>query len=116
MLKGVTVDVLPIDSEGNLPEGGWHLLAKADGIIFGSPTYMGGPSWQFKKFADASSKPWFSQEWKDKVFAGFTNSASMNGDKLGTLDYMFHLSSSMVCVGGDGYACLPIPKPLTATM
>ncbi|WP_423731394.1 flavodoxin family protein [Hafnia paralvei] len=91
-VEGVTVDVLPIDSEGNLPEGGWHLLAKADGIIFGSPTYMGGPSWQFKKFADASSKPWFSQEWKDKVFAGFTNSASMNGDKLGTLDYMFHLS------------------------
>ena len=84
--------MLAIDSEGNLPEGGWHLLAQADAIIFGSPTYMGGPSWQFKKFADASSKPWFSQEWKDKVFAGFTNSASMNGDKLGTLDYMFHLS------------------------
>jgi NAD(P)H dehydrogenase (quinone) len=40
-VEGVTVDVLPIDSEGNLPEGGWHLLAKADGIIFGSPTYMG---------------------------------------------------------------------------
>lgn len=91
-IDGVSVEVLAIDSEGNLPEGGWHLLAQADAIIFGSPTYMGGPSWQFKKFADASSKPWFSQEWKDKVFAGFTNSASMNGDKLGTLDYMFHLS------------------------
>ena len=53
---------------------------------------MGGPSWQFKKFADASSKPWFSQAWKDKVFAGFTNSATMNGDKLSTLHYLFTLS------------------------
>jgi NAD(P)H dehydrogenase (quinone) len=23
-----------------------------DAIIYGSPTYMGGPAWQFKKFAD----------------------------------------------------------------
>jgi multimeric flavodoxin WrbA len=49
-------------------------------------------SWQFKKFADASSKAWFSQAWKDKVFGGFTNSASMNGDKLSTLHYLFTLA------------------------
>jgi multimeric flavodoxin WrbA len=53
---------------------------------------MGSVSWQFKKFADASSKPWFSQQWKDKLFAGFTNSASMNGDKLSTLHYLFTLA------------------------
>jgi multimeric flavodoxin WrbA len=53
---------------------------------------MGTVSWQFKNFADASSKPWFSQQWKDKVFAGFTNSASMNGDKLSTLHYLFTLA------------------------
>jgi len=58
----------------------------------GSPTYMGSVSWQFKKFADASSKPWFAQEWKDKLFAGFTNSATMNGDKLSTLHYLFTLA------------------------
>ena len=39
-----------------------------------------------------ASKPWFSQSWKDKVFAGFTNSASMNGDKLSTLHYLFTLA------------------------
>ena len=49
-------------------------------------------SWQFKKFADASSKPWFTQAWKDKLFAGFTNSATMNGDKLSTLHYLFTLA------------------------
>jgi multimeric flavodoxin WrbA len=73
-------------------EAGWATLGAADAIIMGSPTYMGSVSWQFKKFADASSKPWFSQAWKDKVFAGFTNSASMNGDKLSTLHYLFTLA------------------------
>jgi len=74
--------LLAIDAEGNLPEGGWEQLAAARAIVFGSPTYMGSVSWQFKKFADASSKPWFGQAWKNKLAAGFTNSASMNGDKI----------------------------------
>jgi multimeric flavodoxin WrbA len=84
--------LLAIDAEGNLPAGGWDQLAAADAIVFGSPTYMGSVSWQFKKFADASSKPWYTQVWKDKLAAGFTNSASMNGDKLSTLHYLFTLS------------------------
>ena len=90
--EGAGAQLVAIDAEGNLPEGGWETLAAASAIIFGSPTYMAGPSWQFKKFADASSKPWFSQAWKDKLFAGFTNSASTNGDKQVTLDYLFHLA------------------------
>ena len=93
--------LLAIDAEGNLPEGGWEQLQAARTIVFGTPTYMGGPSWQFKKFADASSKPWFTQQWKDKLAAGFTNSASMNGDKLSTLHYLFTLSQQhgMLWVG-----------------
>jgi NAD(P)H dehydrogenase (quinone) len=90
--EGAHAELVKIDAEGNLPDGGWEKLAAADAIIFGSPTYMGSVSWQFKKFADASSKPWFSQQWKDKVFAGFTNSATMNGDKLSTLHYLFTLA------------------------
>lgn len=84
--------LLAIDAEGKLPDGGWEQLAAADAIVMGSPTYMGSVSWQFKKFADASSKVWFTQGWKDKLFAGFTNSASMNGDKLSTLHYLFTLA------------------------
>ena len=82
---GAAGELLAIDAEGNLPEGGWEKLAAADAIIFGTPTYMGGASWQFKKFADASSKPWYGRLWQDKVFGGFTNSASLNGDKQVTL-------------------------------
>lgn len=84
--------LLAIDADGNLPDGGWDALAAAKLIAFGSPTYMGMASWQFKKFADASSKAWFGQGWKDKLFAGFTNSASMNGDKHSTLHYFMTLA------------------------
>ena len=90
--EGAAATLLPIDAEGNLSEANWELLQAADAIIMGSPTYMGSVSWQFKKFADASSKPWFGQQWKDKIFAGFTNSATMNGDKLSTLHYLFTLA------------------------
>ena len=90
--QGADAELLAIDADGNLPEGGWETLDAADAIIFGSPTYMGSVSWQFKKVADASSKPWFAQKWKDKVAAGFTNSAGMNGDKLQTLNTLFTLA------------------------
>ena len=90
--EGAAADLVAIDAEGNLSDAGWATLNAADAIIMGSPTYMGSVSWQFKKFADASSKPWFSQAWKNKVFAGFTNSATMNGDKLSTLHYLFTLA------------------------
>ena len=90
--EGAGAELVAIDADGNLPAGGWELLAAADAIVFGSPTYMGGPSWQFKKFADASSKVWFAQGWKDKLFAGFTNSAAMNGDKFATLTYLWTLA------------------------
>jgi multimeric flavodoxin WrbA len=90
--EGAGAQLIAIDAEGNLPAGGWEALQAADAIILGSPTYMGSVSWQFKKFADASSKQWFTQQWKDKLFAGFTNSATMNGDKLSTLHYLFTLA------------------------
>lgn len=90
--KGAGADLVAIDSNGDITEDQWALLDGADAIIFGSPTYMGSVSWQFKKFADASSKAWFTQKWKDKIFGGFTNSATMNGDKHSTLHYFMTLA------------------------
>lgn len=94
--EGAQASLLQIDAEGNLPDQAWTEIDQAHYIILGSPTYMGGPSWQFKKFADASSRPWFADRWKDKVFGGFTNSASVNGDKLATLQY-FTLLAAQHC-------------------
>lgn len=91
--EGAKAELLAIDSEGNIPDAGWEQLAAADGIIFGAPTYMGSAPWQFKKFADATSKAWFTRAWQDKVFGGFTISASLNGDKQVTLIAMQTLAS-----------------------
>jgi NAD(P)H dehydrogenase (quinone) len=98
---GAGAALIAIDAEGNLPDGAWETLETAPAILFGAPTYMGGPSWQFKKFADASSKPWFTGKWKDKLAAGFTNSASINGDKFNTITYMITLAMQhgMVWIG-----------------
>ena len=59
---GASALLIAIDAEGNISDHEWNALNAADAIIFGSPTYMGGPSWQFKKFADTSSKPWFGEK------------------------------------------------------
>lgn len=81
----------------------WELLADADAIIFGSPTYMGSASASFKAFMDASSSVWYARGWKDKVAAGFTTSASQSGDKLNTLIQLavFAAQHSMIWVGLD---------------
>ena len=90
---GAGAELIAIDAEGNLPDGAWDTLAAADAIVFGAPTYMGNVSWQFKKFADATSKVWFARTWTDKVFGGFTNSASFSGDKQVSLIAMQTLAS-----------------------
>lgn len=84
-----------------MQDGDWARLARADAIVFGAPTYMGGPSAAFKLFADDSSKVWFTQAWKDKIAGGFTCSLNMNGDKHSTLQYLMTLAMQhgMIWVG-----------------
>lgn len=89
----IAAQLIAIDANGDIQEADWETLNQADAIVFGAPTYMGTAPWQFKKFADATSKAWFTQAWKDKVFAGFTNSASFNGDKQVTLIQLQTLAS-----------------------
>ena len=91
-VSGAKAQLIAIDKEGNITEADWAALSAAKAIVFGSPTYMGGPAWQFKKFADATSKPWFTQAWKDKLAGGFTNSATINGDKFNTITYLVTLA------------------------
>lgn len=76
-------------------------ITAADAVVFGSPTYMGDVSAPFKAFIDATSKPWASGTWKDKIAGAFTNSASLSGDKLNTLTSLAVLAAQhgMVWVG-----------------
>lgn len=85
--------LVEIDANGDLDEDQWQQLNEAKGIIFAAPTYMGNVPWQFKKFADATSSIWAQRGWQNKVFGGFSNSSSMNGDKQVTLIWMQTLAS-----------------------
>lgn len=91
--QGAQAQLIAINEQGNISDADWATLNASDAIIFGTPTYMGSVSWQFKKFADATSKVWFTRGWENKVFGGFTNSASFNGDKQVTLISLQTLAS-----------------------
>lgn len=63
-------------------------LDSADALIFGSPTFMGCVSAQFKAFTDATGDLWADKRWANKIAAGFTIGASLSGDQLSTIQYM----------------------------
>jgi len=90
--------VLAVDK---MDEPAWHVLDAADAIIFGSPTYMGGPAGQFKTFADATGGKWYTSAWRDKIASGFSVSSSPSGDKFSTLQYFYTLAMQhgMIWVG-----------------
>ena len=59
---------------------------------------MAGASAPFKAFLDSTSTRYGDQRWRDKLAAGFTNSAGLNGDKLATLQ-QFGRAHGMIWVG-----------------
>ncbi|WP_424186335.1 flavodoxin family protein [Actinokineospora sp. G85] len=93
------VDVSEVD------DAGWALLDAADAIVFGSPTHMGTRSAVFQAFAEATAGIWAQGRWRDKLAAGFTNSAGVNGDKLATL------TSLVVFAAQHGMTWVPLGLP-----
>ena len=87
----------------DMDDASWNFLDESAAIIFGSPTYMGSVSAEFKTFMDKTSKRWLVQKWRNKLAAGFTNSATPSGDKMNTLVQLtvFAAQHSMVWVGLD---------------
>ncbi len=107
-VDGATATIFKIDDDqlesGRFPsELHAAQLDKADAIVFGSPTFMGGPSAQFKAFADASSDHWEEQRWANKLAAGFTVGSNYSGDQLATIQYLSILAGQhgMLWVGID---------------
>ena len=80
-MNGAEVKLIPVAEA----ESHWNDLQSADAMIMAAPTYMGSLSAEFKKFMELSSKFWMQQAWKDNIAGGFTNSASLSGDKLNSL-------------------------------
>jgi NAD(P)H dehydrogenase (quinone) len=108
-IDGVAVKIIEI-AKRDIHDGLWSnpeieaALAASDAIVLGSPTYMGMVTATMKTFMEWAFNPWRAQAWKDKVAAGFTNSASQSGDKLNTLIgfAVFAAQMGMIWVGvGD---------------
>ncbi len=70
-----------------------HTIDRCDAVIFGCPTYMGGPAAQFKAFCDKTSDRWDDQSWSGKFAAGFTVGSNPGGDQLATLQYFAILAA-----------------------
>jgi NAD(P)H dehydrogenase (quinone) len=79
---GARVSVIAVDA---MTGADWESLDAADGIVFGSPTFMGNVSAGFAAFAEQTGRRCLNGTWRDKVAAGFTNSGAKSGDKLHTL-------------------------------
>ena len=98
---GGTPDLLRIAPEQTDFADAFDRIARADAVIFGSPTYMGTVSAPMKAFMDASARPYFAKAWKDKIAAAFTVSGSPSGDKLNTLTTLaiFAAQHGMLWIG-----------------
>src|SRR5689334_7922358 len=69
-VSGVNVQELPLEKI-ETPQ----ILMDLDGLILGSPTYLGGVSGPFKSFMDSTGGLWRTQSLKGRLAAGFTVSS-----------------------------------------
>ena len=75
---GADVTLIAVDQ---MADADWDTLDSADGIVFGTATYMGNVSAAFQAFAEQTGRRCLNGTWRDKVAAGFTNSGAKSGDK-----------------------------------
>lgn len=96
-VDGLQVDLLQAEVVATHPDQ----LLRYDGLILGSPTYLGGVSGPFKSFMDATGQLWRTQKLRGKLAAGFTVSSLPSGDKQSTLlsMFVFSMQHGMVWVG-----------------
>lgn len=89
---GGKANLVKLESAGQDFTAALDAVSAADGVIFGSPTYMGDVSVPLRAFFEASSKIWMGAGWKDKLAAGFTNGLTFGGNKDHTLTSIWVLA------------------------
>ncbi|MCC6249260.1 MAG: flavodoxin family protein [Rubrivivax sp.] len=96
-VEGVQAHLIKAEDIGARPND----LVEFDGVILGSPTYLGGVSGPFKSFMDSTGRLWGKQGLKGKLAAGFTVSSLPAGDKQSTLlsMFVFAMQHGMLWVG-----------------
>ncbi|HEV7713561.1 MAG TPA: NAD(P)H:quinone oxidoreductase [Asanoa sp.] len=75
----------------------------ADAVIFGSPTRFGNVAAQLKQFLDSLSPLWSQNKLADKVYSGFTSTATRHGGHESTLialyNTIYHFGGIVVAPG-----------------
>ncbi|MEV4623283.1 NAD(P)H:quinone oxidoreductase [Asanoa sp. NPDC049573] len=75
----------------------------ADAVIFGSPTRFGNVAAQLKQFLDSLSPLWSQNKLSDKVYSGFTSTATRHGGHESTLialyNTIYHFGGIVVAPG-----------------
>ena len=96
-VEGIEVRLLEASVLARTPQD----LVAFDGVILGSPTYLGGVSGPFKSFMDSTGGLWKKQSLKGKLAAGFTVSSLPSGDKQSTLlsMFVFAMQHGMIWIG-----------------
>lgn len=96
-VAGVSTDLLQAEKLVSTPEA----LTAYDGLIFGSPTYLGGVSGPFKHFMDATGGMWRQQSLQGRLASAFTVSSLPAGDKQSTLLslFIFAMQHGMLWMG-----------------
>ncbi|MEU3963814.1 NAD(P)H:quinone oxidoreductase [Streptomyces buecherae] len=73
------------DATADIPEATGDDMIWADAVIFGSPTRYGNVTSQLKQFIDTLGGLWQQGKLADKVYSGFTASATTHGGQESTL-------------------------------
>ncbi|WEV26897.1 NAD(P)H:quinone oxidoreductase [Streptomyces sp. 71268] len=73
------------DATADIPEATGDDMIWADAVIFGSPTRYGNVTSQLKQFIDTLGGLWQQGKLADKVYSGFTSSATTHGGQESTL-------------------------------
>lgn len=74
-----------VEATRHVPEVTADDVTWADAVIFGSPTRYGNIAAQLKQFIDTLGGEWQQGLLADKVYSGFTSSATQHGGQESTL-------------------------------
>jgi NAD(P)H dehydrogenase (quinone) len=87
----------------HIPEAAPEDIVEADVVVFGTPTRFGNVAAQLKQFLDSLGPNWQRGELADKVYAGFTSTATEHGGQETTLlalyNTMYHFGGIIVPPG-----------------
>ncbi|MCX4549169.1 NAD(P)H:quinone oxidoreductase [Streptomyces sp. NBC_01387] len=74
-----------VQATADIPEAQPDDMIWADAVVFGTPTRFGNVTSQLKQFIDTLGGLWQAGQLADKVYSGFTSTATTHGGQESTL-------------------------------